>query len=498
MKILQTTALLVSKFYQRRFNLWEKQAVRLQKRTFRTLIKKGQKTAFGKAHNFDKIKNYEDFKKNVPLRSYEDFKPYIDRLKGGEQAVLWPNKTIYFAKTSGTTSGAKYIPITKDSIKNHINATRLALLMYIAKTKRTGFLDGKLMFISGSPRLNKENNFLCGRLSGIVNHHIPGFLQRKQLPGYETNCIPVWEEKVSAITEETHNENLTLIGGIPPWVEMYFETLLKKTKKNNVAEVFKNLSLFVHGGVSFTPYKERFKKIIGKDIDLLETYPASEGFIAFQDCFPSEGLTLIPDMGIFFEFIPADDFGKKNAKRISLADVETDVNYVVIINSNAGLWGYNIEDTVSFLSKNPYRLVVSGRIKQFISAFGEHVIAEEVEGAINEACKKTGTEVLEFTVAPLTDNADGLPCHEWFIAFNKEPESLESFGKILDDYMQSKNPYYNDLVEGKILQPLIIKKVQKNAFIEYMKSIGKLGEQNKVPHLKNNRSTADALTDFII
>lgn len=497
MKILRIGARLTSKLYKSRFNSWKKNAVKLQKKEFQKLIKKGKQTAFGKEHDFENINNYNDFKERVPIRSYEAYKKYIERLQNGEKNVLWPRQTIYFAKTSGTTSGAKYIPITKDSIHNHIQSTRLALLMYILKTKRTDFLDGKLMFISGSPKLDKAYGILSGRLSGIVNHHIPGFLQKKQLPSYKTNCIEKWESKVKAIVGETSGENLTLISGIPPWVEMYFEALLEETGKENVGDVFENLALFVYGGVNFSPYEERLKKLIGKDIGLLETYPASEGFIAFQDCFPSKGLALVPDMGIFFEFIPVTDFDKPDAPRLSLAEIELNVNYVLIINNNAGLWGYNIEDTVKFVSKNPYRLEVTGRVKHYTSAFGEHVIAEEVEEALGQASKKNEAEIFEFTVAPLTENPDGMPCHEWFIAFAKEPASIDSFSKTLDRLMQEKNPYYKDLVQGKVLQPLVVRKVEENAFIEYMKSIGKLGGQNKVPHLKNDRSIASFLSDYI-
>jgi len=497
MGLLQTGAKITAKFYKKRFLNWEKNSVALQEKQFEMLVENGKKTSFGKEHNFDKIKTYEDFKNNVPIRDYEDFKPYIERIIEGEENVVWNKKTIYFAKSSGTTSGAKYLPITSDSIHNHINSARLALLNYVLKTKNTGFLDGKLMFVSGSPELDKTGNILTGRLSGIVNHHVPGFLRRNQLPSYKTNCMEKFEEKVEGLIDETKKENLTLISGIPPWVEMYFEELLKKMGKQAVKDVFPGLSLFVYGGVNFEPYEGRLKKLIGKEIDYLETYPASEGFIAFQYDFPRDGLILIPDMGIFFEFIRAKDFGNSDAKRLKLSEIETGINYVVIINNNAGLWGYNIGDTVKFVSKNPYKLIVTGRVQQFTSAFGEHVIAEEVESSINEACKKTGAEIVEFTVAPLKHNPDGKPCHEWFIEFSKNPESIKKFSETLDNLMQEKNIYYKDLIKGKILQPLIIRKVEENGFVNYMKSIGKLGGQNKIPHLKNDRSIAEFLKNHV-
>lgn len=497
MGLLNIGAQIMAKFNRRRFKSWQNKAVNLQEKEFNKLIAKGKKTSFGKEHNFDSINNYEDFKNSVPIIDYEGIKPYIERIRQGEENVLWPAKTIYFAKTSGTTSGAKYLPITTDSIGNHINSTRYALLNYVLKTGKTNFLDGKLMFVSGNPELDKQGQILTGRLSGIVNHHVPNFLRKNQLPSYKTNCIKSWEDKVDNIIKETQNQNMTLIGGIPPWVEMYFERLLDQTRKNTINEIFPNLSLLVHGGVSFQPYEKRIKQLIGANIDFLELYPASEGFLAFQDEFPGNDLLIIPDTGIFFEFIPVEEFDKPDASRLSLREVEAGKQYVLIINSNAGLWGYNIGDTVQITSTNPYKLIITGRIKQFTSTFGEHVIVQEAESAIEEACKKTGAEIIEFTVAPLTSNPNGLPCHEWFIEFSKKPDSIEEFRKTLDNLMQEKNIYYYDLVQGKILQPLIIKQIKENGFYEYMKSIGKFGGQNKIPHLKNDRSIADFLKSFV-
>jgi len=497
MKVLRSGAKLVAKFHGRRFRSWEKESVRHQHKVFKSLIAKGKNTAFGKEHNFADINNYDDYKKLVPIREYEDYKPYIDRIIKGEKNVLWPSKTLYFAKSSGTVSGAKYLPISSDSIHNHISCARLGLLMYIYKTGKTNFLDGKLMFVSGSPKLEETGEILSGRLSGISNHHVPGFLKKNQLPSYETNCIEAWEEKLDAIIKETRDQNLTFISGIPSWVEMYFDRLLDKTGKATVSDVFPGLSLYMHGGVNFEPYKTRFRQLLGKDIDYLDTYPASEGFVGLQDEFPGEGILLIPDEGIFFEFIPADKFEEPDAPRLSLGEVETGVNYVVIINNNAGIWGYSLGDTIKFISKDPYRLKVTGRIKQYTSAFGEHVIAEEAESAITEACQKTGAKIKEFTVAPLVSNPDGRPCHEWFVEFTRRPPSLEEFKNTLDNLMQEKNSYYSDLVKGGILQQLIIRPVKKNSFLEYMKSIGKLGGQNKTPHLKNDRSAAEFLQDYL-
>jgi hypothetical protein len=482
--------------YSHKFKLWEANAIRLQKNVFSGLIKKGESTHFGKDHHFSEISNHEDFIKHVPICDYETIKPYINRVIDGEENILWPGKPIYLAKTSGTTSGVKYIPITGDSIPNHINSARFALLMYIYKTGRCEFVNGKYIFISGSPELNKLGSIPMGRLSGIVNHHVPFYVRRNQLPTYKTNCISDWEKKVDTIVKETLQQRMSLISGIPPWVELYFERILKISGKSTIGEVFPNFSLFVYGGVNFKPYESRFKEMIGREIDSLETYPASEGFIAFQDEFPSQGLLLIPDSGIFYEFVPTERFDEPNPPRYTLENIELHRNYAVVVSTNAGLWAYSLGDTVMFVSKNPYRLIVTGRLKHFTSAFGEHVIAEEVESSIDEACKKFNAQIVEFSVAPLVNNPNGIACHEWFIEFSKPPEQLNEFQIFLDEIMQKKNPYYKDLVQGKILQPLLIRTLPKGAFINYMKSIGKLGEQNKVPHLMNDRSIADVLLQY--
>ncbi len=473
-----------------RFRRWEQNAPELQDKVFRDLIAKGRKTQFGRDHGFDAITSYESFKEQVPVRDYEALSPYIDRIIKGEENVLWPGRPMYFAKTSGTTSGAKYIPITGASMPNHIDSARLALLMYVFKTGKTRFLNGSYIFISGSPELEKTGGILTGRLSGIVHHHIPSYLKNKRLPRFETNCIADWEEKLARIVEETSERNMSLISGIPPWVEMYFEKLLEHSGKQTISELFPGFELLVHGGVNFQPYREKLFGLIGREIDAIETYPASEGFIAFQDAFPSRGLLLIPDSGIFYEFIPAEAFHQPDPPRYRLSEVETGVNYVIVLNTNAGLWGYNIGDTVRFESVNPYRLKVSGRLSQFTSAFGEHVIGEEAEASLQEAIRETGALVTEFTLAPLVDNPNGKPCHQWFVEFKRAPEDMDRFAGLLDRALQRLNPYYLELVRGNILEPAMVIPVPKDTFKNYMKSMGKLGGQNKVPHLSNDRDIA--------
>ncbi|MFI5124518.1 MAG: GH3 auxin-responsive promoter family protein [Chitinophagales bacterium] len=467
-----------------------------QENILKTLLKTGSKTVFGREHHLETVKTYEEFRAAVPIRDYEQFKPYIDQIKGGKHNVLWKGQPIYFAKTSGTTSGVKYIPISKDSISNHINTARNTLLCYMAETGNSAFANGKMIFLSGSPELERIAGIPTGRLSGIVNHHIPHYLRTNQLPSYETNCIEEWETKLDKIVEETIRQDMTLISGIPPWMQMYFDRLMEVSGKQ-IKDLFPNFSVLVHGGVNFEPYKDRLLDSIGKSVDTIETYPASEGFFAFQDSRQEEGLLLNTNSGIFFEFIPATEIFEKDPTRISLKEVKTGVNYALIVNNNAGLWGYNIGDTVRFVSTDPYRMVVTGRIKHFISAFGEHVIGEEVEYSLMKAAKEEGVQINEFTVAPfITRQGEGKSFHEWFVEFEQRPADIHAFARKVDSNLRAKNIYYDDLISGNILQPLQIHPVKKNGFINYMKSIGKLGGQNKVPRLSNDRSFAEELEKY--
>ncbi len=459
-------------------------------------LKLGEHTFFGKDHRLAEVSDYAGYKQAVPIRDYELLKPYIEQVKAGKQNILWRGKPIYFAKTSGTTSGVKYIPITKDSIPNHIQTARNALLCYMAETGNTAFANGKMIFLSGSPELERTGNIPTGRLSGIVNHHIPAYLRANQLPKYETNCIEDWETKLDQIVQETINKDMTLISGIPPWMQMYFDRLTQKSGKR-VGELFPNFSVMVQGGVNFEPYKAKLFESIGRKIDSVELFPASEGFFAFQDSQTEPGMLLNTNSGIFFEFIPAEEIFLENPTRYSLREVKVGVNYALIINSNAGLWGYNLGDTVKFVSVEPYRLIVTGRIKHFISAFGEHVIGEEVEQAMLQACEEYQAKVTEFTVAPFIQQGEGKSYHEWLVEFETPPANLTAFSARLNELMREKNVYYDDLMRGNILLPLQLSLVAKNGFIDYMKSIGKLGGQNKVPRLSNDRKIAAGLASFL-
>ncbi len=472
--------------------LWSDNPVQTQQTVFKEIIRQAKNTQFGIDHHFDSINTFQDFSKKVPIRDYEALKPYVDRVVQGEENVLWKGKPLYFAKTSGTTSGAKYIPLTKESMPFHIEAARNAILHYIHETGNADFVTGKMIFLQGSPILEEKNGIQLGRLSGIVAHFVPKYLQKNRMPTFETNCIEDWETKVDAIVEETFHEDMTVISGIPSWVQMYFEKLQQKASKP-VGELFKNFNLFIYGGVNFEPYRSKFENLIGRKVDSIELFPASEGFFAYQDSQKEKGMLLLLNSGIFYEFIKSEEFFTERPRRYTIGEVELNVNYVLIISTNAGLWGYNIGDTVQFTSLKPYRVIVSGRIKHFISAFGEHVIGKEVEHALKQAMENTSIQINEFTVAPQITPSDGLPYHEWFIEFENDPENEEAFAEAIDNAMRTQNSYYDDLIVGKVLRKLVISKVAKNGFQDYMKSIGKLGGQNKIPRLSNDRTIANLL-----
>ena len=492
MSVKSIAAKIFANVVHKKTQKWVQNPMETQQNVFQNLLASAKETQFGKDHNFSEIKSFEDFAKQVPIRDYEELRPYVDRVVNGEENILWKGKPIYFAKTSGTTSGAKYIPLTKESMPFHIEAARNAILGYIYETGKTDFVDGKMIFLQGSPILEEKNGIKLGRLSGIVAHFVPKYLQKNRMPSWKTNCIEDWETKVDSIVEETFNENMTVISGIPSWVQMYFERLEQKGNKP-VGDIFKNFNLFIYGGVNYEPYRAKFENLIGRKVDSIELFPASEGFFAYQDSQKDKGMLLLLNSGIFYEFVKSEEFFTENPKRYTIGEVVLKVNYVLIISTNAGLWAYNIGDTVQFTSLKPYRVIVSGRIKHYISAFGEHVIGKEVECALKEAMESSNIRVNEFTVAPQIAPNLGLPYHEWFIEFENEPENLEDFALKIDIEMRKQNSYYDDLIVGKVLKTLVISKVSKNGFQEYMKSIGKLGGQNKIPRLSNDRKIADLL-----
>lgn len=490
MSIKSIVSKLFAQYIHKKTQAWARNPVATQQAVFEQLIEEAKVTQFGKDHHFEQIKTFEDFTNQVTIRDYEDLKPYVEKVVKGEENVLWKGKPLYFAKTSGTTSGAKYIPLTRESMPYHIEAARNAILSYIHETGKADFVNGKMIFLQGSPILEQKNGIQFGRLSGIVAHFVPKYLQKNRMPSWETNCIDDWETKIDAIVEETFNENMSVISGIPSWVQMYFERLQQKGQKP-VGEIFKNFNLFIYGGVNYEPYRAKFENLIGRKVDSIELFPASEGFFAYQDSQAAKGMLLLLNSGIFYEFIKSEEFFSENPKSYTIGEVELGVNYVMIISTNAGLWRYNIGDTIQFTSLAPYRVIVSGRIKHYISAFGEHVIGKEVECALQEAMEGTDVRVNEFTVAPQINPLEGLPFHEWLIEFEHEPVDMNTFAEAIDNAMRKQNIYYDDLIVGNILQKVVITKVPKNGFQDYMKSIGKLGGQNKIPRLSNDRKIAD-------
>lgn len=490
--IKKKIALVWAKKHVKAAETFKQNAVEDQAELLLSLVKTAEKTLFGREHRFEEIKNIKDFQNQVKIADYEDLKPYIEKVKKGQRNILWTETPEYFAKTSGTTSGSKYIPISKEGMPYQIAAAQSAIFHYISQKNNSDFVAGKMIFLQGSPELEEINGIKTGRLSGIVAHHIPNYLQKNRLPSLKTNLIEDWETKVDEIVKETEKENMTLISGIPPWLIMYFEKLIERNGKK-ITELFPNLQLIITGGVNFEPYREKMNELLGKPVDTVQTFPASEGFFAFQDDYQNEGLLLLTNHGIFYEFVPLEEFGKPEAKRLTLKDIELHKDYALILTTNSGLWAYSIGDVVRFISKQPYRILVSGRTKHFTSAFGEHVIAFEVEEAMKATVEKFPAQITEFHLAPQVNPNEGLPYHEWFIEFENEPENLENFRKNLDEEMRKRNTYYDDLISGNILQPLIITKLKKNAFHDFARSEGKLGGQNKIPRLANDRKIGDFL-----
>lgn len=488
----KNAALIWAKKHVRKTEVFKKNAEKNQEELLISLVHTAQKTLFGREHDFANIHSVKEFQERVPVADYEDLKPYIERVKKGQANILWTETPEYFAKTSGTTSGSKYIPISKQAMPFQIAGAQSALFHYISKKNSADFVNGKMIFLQGSPELEEVFGIKTGRLSGIVAHHIPGYLQKNRLPSWETNIMEDWEDKVDKIIEETEHENMTLISGIPPWLIMYFEKLVEKHGKK-IKQLFPNLQLIVTGGVNYEPYRDKMEDLLGGTVDIIQTFPASEGFFAFQDDYTKEGLLLLTNHGIFYEFTPLEEYGKPNARRLTLKDIELNKDYALILTTNSGLWAYSIGDVVRFIDKAPYRVLVSGRTKHYTSAFGEHVIAFEVEEALKATLEKHAAQITEFHLAPQVNPKEGLPYHEWLIEFEKEPEDIERFRSELDLQLRSRNTYYEDLISGNILQKLKISKLKKNAFHEYAKSQGKLGGQNKTPRLANDRNVANLL-----
>ncbi len=462
-----------------------------QQKVFKQIVLNGSRSSFAKDFGISKSMSYNKFINRVPLLSYEDFKKYINRISLGEKNILTSGTPSYFAITSGTTSGTKYIPLTKEMMNMQTRAIKELLLLYAYQKNYYNIVGAGMMFIQGSPSLRRFNNMPYGKLSGIAAHHVPFYLKKNRFPSMETNQITPWGEKIKLIAKETINKDMHIIGGIPPWVITYFKELLSLARCERVKDVFPNLQVYIHGGTSFESYKKNFFKLCGS-VDTLEVYPASEGFFAYQDVIEDKALKLLTNHGVFYEFVSLDDYNAGlEQNRVPVEGVDLNIDYVMIVTTIAGLWSYNTGDTVRFVSKNPYKILFSGRASQFCSTFGEHVIEKEVLSSLEEAVLCFGGVVVEFTVAPYI--SDSTSCHQWFVEFSVTPNSISSFRKKLCETMRRQNPYYKDLVDSGVIKTLELKPVKSGGFAAYMKSIGKFGGQNKCPHLTNNRSIADFL-----
>ena len=471
----------------------QKNALMHQENILKNIVSRGKSSLFLKDLQHPLLKNYSDFMLNIPVSGYESYRKYIDLISLGHKTILTCDSPIYFAITSGTTSGTKYIPLTKKMWNFQSQAIKELLLLYAYQTDNYNFSNAAMMFIQGSPELKFLNKMPFGKLSGIAARHVPFYLKKNRLPSMKTNSISPWDLKIEKIVEETWDKDLQILGGIPPWVITYLESLLSYTKKDTAKDVFPNLKLYVHGGTSFEVYKKSFLQLCG-NIDTLEVYPASEGFFGYQNILNEKGLLLLTNHGVFYEFIALSDFNNNNTNRIPLEGVELGVDYVMVVSTIAGLWAYNTGDTVSFISKHPYKIVFSGRAAQYCSAFGEHVIEKEVQQALNESLEKFGGTVSEFSVCPyISTNKQQGSCHQWFIEFIMPPKNISEFAFYLNDRMRAQNIYYNDLINSGVIDVLQIYPVKSCGFNEYMKSIGKFGGQNKCPHLSNERNIGEFL-----
>lgn len=465
---------------------------------FKTLMKKGSQTEFGKDYCLNPETTYEEFRSKVPIHHYEKLLPYIERIKNNEANVLWPGRPLYLATTSGTTSGEKFIPVTKDSLKKGMDSSVLCSATYLRETNNYTPLDKKMVILSANPKLIKDKYFSYGKITGIFNNHIPSFMKRNRIPSVETNMIEDWDLKMQKTVDESIGADVGMVGGFPAWIIRYFERVLEKTGKKTIIEVFPNLQVITHGGVAYGPYKKRMETLIGKPFQRLEVFSASEGFMAFQDQQNKEDMLLVPNGEIFYEFVPLTEWGKEDAKRISLKDVEVGIPYAMVITTMGGLWAYDLGDTVTFTSTAPYRLKVSGRTKHFISNSGEHLISEQVESALTKTAISFGVEVRDFSVAPhITDEVGGNR-HEWLIEFKTLPTSLDDFSTRLSQELCDISDNYFLLIDGSVLHPPIVSALKEGAFVDYMKSINKMTHQNKVPRLMNNRDLADKLQSYVI
>ena len=480
---------------------WMTDPAAAQYAVWQDLLAAGQYTDFGRQYNFSSIQSLADFKATVPVQEYEDLKPFVERMMNGEENVLWNTPVLWFAKSSGTTSDkSKFIPVSDESLKdNHYRASKDVLSFYYASHPDSGLLTGKSLVIGGSHQINQVNaDVQYGDLSAVILENSPFWSAWLRTPDNSIALMDEWEEKIEALAQSTINENVTSMAGVPTWLIVLLKRILEITGKQNIKEVWPSLELYMHGGVSFVPYKAHFEKLIGAPINYLEMYNASEGFFAAQDDINADGMLLMCDHGIFYEFLPVEEFGKPHPHTLQLNEIELGKNYAPIITTNGGLWRYLIGDTVQFTSLNPYRVKVSGRIKHYINAFGEEVIVDNTDQAIAIACKKTGAHVKDYTAAPVYFSEGENGAHEWLIEFDKEPENQQQFTFELDKALQSINSDYEAKRYKNIaLRPPLLQAAPPNTFENWLSSKGKLGGQHKVPRLSNERTILEEIQSFI-
>ncbi len=484
-----------------RIDAWKNNPLDAQREVLQDLVTSAQYTEFGRKYNFKDLFNVKAFKQAVPVHEYDDLKPYIERIMQGEQNVLWNTPVFWFAKSSGTTSEkSKFIPISDESLEDcHFKAAKDILTMYYQYNPDSALLTGKGLVLGGSHNINPMNaEAQYGDLSAVLLQNTPFWGHWLRTPDLSIALMDEWESKIEMLAQNTIKENVTSISGVPTWTIVLFKRILEITGKKTMSEVWPSLELYMHGGVSFTPYKEQFRKLIGKDINYLETYNASEGFFAAQENPGDEGMLLLTDHGIFMEFMPVSEYGKKFPHTVSLQDVELGKNYALIISTNGGLWRYIVGDTVRFTSLNPFRIIVSGRIKHYMNAFGEEVIVDNTDKAITAACAQTGAVVNDYTAAPIffTDDANG--AHEWLIEFDREPEDHAAFVEALDTALKSVNSDYEAKRHKDIALGLpVVHMLKSGAFNLWLEAKGKLGGQHKVPRLSNERSFVEEILELV-
>ncbi|HTE22971.1 GH3 auxin-responsive promoter family protein [Flavitalea sp.] len=491
MKLLSPAISQLARMRLWRIEAWKNNPVDAQREVLQDLVTSAQYTEFGRKYNFSELFNIRKFKQTVPIHAYEDMKPYIQRIMDGEENILWNTPINWFAKSSGTTSDkSKFIPISEESLQDgHFKAAKDVLTMYYNFNPDSDLLTGKGLVIGGSHTISQVNEEVhYGDLSAVLLQNSPIWAGWIKTPELSIALMDEWEGKIELLAQNTIRENVTSISGVPTWTLVLFRRILEITGKATIAEVWPSLELYMHGGVSFTPYRDQFRKLIGKDINYLESYNASEGFFAAQDNPAEDGMLLFTDHGIFMEFMPIEEYGKEQPETIGLNDVKIGRNYALIISTNGGLWRYLLGDTIQFTSLRPFKVKVSGRLKHYINAFGEEVIVDNTDHAIAVACKKTGAIVNDYTAAPVYFSEGTNGAHEWLIEFEKEPADVEEFRAELDAALKSVNSdyeakRYKDIALGM----LVLRPLRKGVFNEWLKSKGKLGGQHKVPRLSNER-----------